>query len=250
MRKNVFFATLFFFGFGIASAFAVNKEGGMFSANARVDASSKYVFRGIERSDGLTVQPQLKLGLMGFALGAFTNIDLHDKNDMKFKPTEIHLSFGYGLKLLDMLGASAGLKYYLIPEIMDSNLKDPTELYASIFWDLIVQAGLNAYYDFRVAKAPLIVAELGYSHDLAGIIIAGLSVDGSIEAGLGLLDYNKNTWGVDKQGLSYIDVTLATPFKVAGVFKAGPQITYSRIMQDIAGEKNHIFGGVFAELDI
>ncbi len=222
----------------------------MLSANARVDVSSKYVFRGMERSDGLTVQPQLKLGLMGFALGAFTNIDLHDKNAKQYKPTEIHLSLGYGLKLLDMLGASAGVKYYLIPEIMGFNRKDPTELYASIFWDLIVQAGLNAYYDFRVAKAPLIVADLGYSHDLAGILVAGLSVDGSIAAGLGLADYNKNIFGVDKQGLSFVDVTLAVPFKAAGVFKAGPQITYSRIMQDIAGEQNHIYGGVFAELDI
>lgn len=154
---------------------------GPLDVEAELPVYSKYVWRGMVNVDDYVLQPSLGLGVFGFQLGVWGNMDLTDVNssdllDTKGEFTEVNYTLGWGMSL-PFLDFGAGLIYYDFPKFDGA---ETSEFYLSAKVNVILSPSLVIYQDLDAIKGGY--WDLGIGHDFA----LGETSKLEMTAGLGL----------------------------------------------------------------
>ncbi len=209
---------------------------GPFDADAGLAVNGKYVWRGMVVSPDPVVQPFVELGLMGFGLGFWGNIDTNDVNDQEWKFNEIDWTLSYGLSL-PMLELGAGFIYYDFP---NSEAEATTEFFIGAAANVPLSPSLTIYQDIDAVKGAY--WEAGISH--AVTISAGTDLELSAGVGLGSEGYIKGYFGPASflaglpempGGASLTDYHLSAgvPFHPVPFVTVTPSVTYSTLGGDV-----------------
>lgn len=106
--------------------------------------ASKYLFQGIDYSDGNPVaQPELSLEYRGFSLTSWFNVDLDERH-----VNEIDLLFAYEREL-GRLSATQGYARYRYP---DKGWEPSQEVYLDLSYATLLDLSLSSHYDFDAGK--------------------------------------------------------------------------------------------------
>ena len=106
--------------------------------------ASKYLFQGIDYSDGNPVaQPELSLEYRGFSLTSWFNVDLDERH-----VNEIDLLFAYEREL-GRLSATTGYARYRYP---DKGWEPSQEVYLDLSYATLLDLSLSSHYDFDAGK--------------------------------------------------------------------------------------------------
>ena len=208
---------------------------GPLDVDAELPLYSKYVWRGMTNTDDYVLQPSLKIGVFGFELGVWSNMDLTDINDDEGEFKEIDYTLGYKLGLA-IVELGAGFIHYQYPEI---ERDDTTEFYLSGKVNVILSPSLAIYQDIDKYKGAYWAASVGHGFEM------GESAKIDLTAGLGLGSksfiegyYPVNPglpWNPDfSTGSSptdyYIDARL--PFHPIPFLTIAPSVTWTSLLGD------------------
>jgi uncharacterized protein (TIGR02001 family) len=240
---------------------------GPLDVRAELPVYSKYVWRGMVQTDDPVLQPSVDLGLFGFQLGFWGNLDMTDVNssdfaDTEWKFTEIDWMLGYklGLPLVEL---GAGFLWYTYPEDTGA---ETVEFYVGAKANVILSPSLTVYQDLDAFKGAYWDATIG--HDV------GVGESGTLQltAGLGLgsKSYMTGFFGVPVDltdpatvaeiGASAADARIAAAYPVGFTpfFTFTPSVAWSTLLSDAkkavddneglyAGKTNAFVFGLAAE---
>lgn len=164
---------------GIALGFMVitGSKAQAADVTAAVDINSSYVWRGLTFNDGPVIQPSIEVGMGGFALNVWGNVDIGDYGDTldtgEFSEVDLTLSYSRSFGPVEVSG---GVIEYLFPAGGPST----TEVFISTGVDIGAgfSAGLELYYDFDQVDDIYGVASVGYAVDFNDKL--GLEIGASI----------------------------------------------------------------------
>ncbi|MBI3607347.1 MAG: hypothetical protein HY207_05195 [Nitrospirae bacterium] len=123
---------------------AGESEPGPLTVGWKMAVASKYLFQGIDYSDGHPVaQPELSLEYRGFSLTSWSSFDL-DEQQIK----ELDLLFVYGLELGD-LSVTPGYARYRYP---NRGWEPSQEAYLDLSYATLLDLSLSSHYDFDAGK--------------------------------------------------------------------------------------------------
>jgi len=208
---------------------------GPLDVDAELPLYSKYVWRGMTNTDDYVLQPSLLIGIFGFQLGVWTNMDLTDINDDEGEFKEIDYTLGYKLGLA-IIELGAGFIHYQYPEIPRD---DTTEFYISGKVNILLSPSLVIYQDIDHYKGGYWAASVGHGFGLG----ESAKIDVTAGLGLGSKNYIEGYFPVDpglpwdpefSTGTSatdyYIDAKL--PFHPIPFLTIAPSVTWTALLGD------------------
>jgi len=123
---------------------AGESEHGPVTFSWKATVASKYLFQGIDYSNGHPVaQPELSLEYRGFSLTSWSNVDLDER---QFNETD--LLFTYGGELGD-LSVTPGYARYAFP---NKDWEPSQEVYLDLSYATLLDLSLSSHYDFDAGK--------------------------------------------------------------------------------------------------
>jgi hypothetical protein len=149
---------------------------GPLDVEAELPLYSKYVWRGMNNTNDWVLQPSLEVGVLGFTLGVWANMDLTDvnKESGEFKELDYTLGYSLGLAIVEL---GAGFVFYDYPE----HARDRTsEFFLSGKANVLLSPSLSVYQDIDKYKGAYWVASVGHGFKV------GESVNLDLTGGLGL----------------------------------------------------------------
>jgi len=206
---------------------------GPVDVEAELPVYSKYVWRGMVNVDDYVLQPAAEVGLLGFELGFWGNLDLTDVNDQSWKFTEIDWTLGYELEL-PLVGFEAGFIYYTYPQAEGI---DTWEFYLGAEANVILHPSIFVYQDIDTVKGAY--WDLNVSHGFA----LGETSQLQLSAGLGLgsKSYMDGYFGMGgafipetELGASMTDgrIRAEVPFHPVPLFTVSPSVTWTTLLGD------------------
>lgn len=208
---------------------------GPLDVDAELPLYSKYVWRGMTNTDDYVLQPSLLVGIFGFQLGVWTNMDLTDINEDvgEFKEIDYTLGYNLGLAIIEL---GAGFIHYQYPEIPRD---DTTEFYISGKVNVLLSPSLVIYQDLDQYKGGYWAASVGHGFGMG----ESAKIDVTAGLGLGSKNYIEGYFPVDP-GLSwdpefstgtsatdyYIDAKL--PFHPIPFLTIAPSVTWTALLGD------------------
>ena len=211
-----------------APAFAL----GPVDVEAELPYYSKYVWRGMNTVDDSVLQPSIELGLLGFKLAVWGNLDLTDINGTSGKFSEVDYTLGYKFAL-PKIELGAGFIHYTFPE---SDVTSTTEFYLSGELGIFLSPSLAAYFDIDEVEGTY--WEASVNHDFALGETSKLNLKGGL--GLGSKSYIDGYFGANMAvpnndlGASAADYYLraSLPFHPIPLFSIVPSVTYTSLLGD------------------
>jgi hypothetical protein len=149
---------------------------GPLDVEAELPVYSKYVWRGMNNTNDWVLQPSVEVGVLGFSLGVWANMDLTDVNKENGKFREFDYTLGYSLGLA-VIELGAGFLYYDYPKHERDNT---TEFYLSGKAHILLSPSLTVYQDIDKYKGAYWEASVGHGFKV------GESVNLDLTGGLGL----------------------------------------------------------------
>lgn len=126
------------------------QAGDVITVDAGVDFYSKYVWRGMQLTDGPVLQPSVTVSAYGLSLNVWSSFDVTDANEGNesedYHLQELDYTLSYGFAPVEGIDMEVGIIHYTFPgTIFDST----EEAYASIgFSSIPLSPSITAYYDF------------------------------------------------------------------------------------------------------
>lgn len=234
MNKLTMFALAALLVTGATSALAL----GPLDAEAELPVYSKYVWRGMVNVDDYVLQPSIGLGLAGFHLGWWGNVDMTDVNsteltDTEWKFTEINWTLGWGMSL-PLLDLGLGFIYYDFPQVDGA---ETTELYLSAKANVLLSPSLVIYQDLDAIKGGYWDFSIAYPVALSETTNLELTAG----AGLGSQSYLQGYFGltgdIDAEtdfGTSFADARIRAevPFHPVPFLTVTPSVTWTTLLGD------------------
>lgn len=212
-----------------------------------IDASLSYmtkrVWRGQVTSNESVLQPWFNLSYQGFSLGLWANFDLTNGSGHEGKFSELDIKLQY-VADLGFFRVPFGLIHYYYPPSETTT----TELFAGIGVATMLNPTVVVYYD--VDRIEGMYARLNLSHRVELLQGLGWRTDLDLLASLGWgsKDYNQGYWGVNKDGLSDLNFTVAAPIRWGDYFIVTPRLSYSTLLdkrvRDASDKDNNLYGGI------
>ena len=229
MKKAKWLVTaLSILAFGAGAAFAEDK----IALELTSDYFSKYIWRGQNLVDDSVFQPGLSASYGGITAGIWGSMELTNVNSNNDEFTEVDYSLEYSgdIPRLSSIGYSVGLIYYDFP---NTNIKDTTELYWGLNFDLPASPYITCYYDLDEAEG--IYVSLGVGHSIEKIVEFSPEVPVGMEIGAGFGwgsgSYNKYYWGTNQSELNDFILSASFPIEVIGSTVA-PTLNYITLLSD------------------
>jgi hypothetical protein len=204
------------FAFNPINAGAVETSG-----SASVDFMSQYIWRGLQLSDEIVIQPSVGITYGGFGANLWTN---YDTDTDEQNETDLTLNYANSI---DKFSYDAGYIYYAL-----DGFDDTQEVYLSLAYDVILSPSLTIYYDFDEGEGAFIVAAVGHSFELP----KGLTLDLGASA-----SYNADNlvMGTDEDGDEFsdfynADVSASLTIPVTEAISIAPMVAYSFSLSDDA----------------
>ena len=128
------------------------------------------------------------------------------------------------------MGYSVGVIYYDFP---GTTVKDTTELYWGLNFDLPLSPSITVYHDVDEAEGSYVSLAFGHSieriAELGPDIPIGMEIGTSLGWGSG--SYNKYYWGTEQSKLQDLMFSLAFPMEIAG-WSLTPSLNYVTLVSD------------------
>ena len=217
-----------------------------FSVSGEVDVLSKYVWRGMVRSDDMVVQPSGAVHLFGFSAGIWANADLANTDEQQWELTEVDYTLKYSISPLDIFEVKAGVVHYTSPA---SGADPTTEAFVGAGLLKPIKLGVTGYFDIDRVDGPYIQGHAGFSLPLGEPLPATeIALDVMATVAYAGTNYNQAFYAHDAGALSDAYVEARLPVKVLdGRLQFGPMVGYSRILDDALRENqpdadNTIYG--------
>ncbi len=218
---------------------AMAEEVEKWSFSAAMDVNGKYVWRGINLTDGLVFQPSISASLKGFSISVWGNLEATDANDQSGNFTEVDYTAAYSWETKG-LTLGAGLVHYTFPNI---GAPATTEIYGSAAFSAPLSPTISLYYDIDEAEG--FYASLGLSHTIENALMISesksLPLELSLSLGYGDSSWNGYNHGVAKSALTDLLVSLKIPYKLSEKWTMTPSIYYTSILSgDIRDNRNSL----------
>ena len=197
-----------------------------------VDYFGKYIWRGQNLSDDPVFQPGLSMSYGNLTAGIWGNMDLRNINGNSGDFSEVDYSLDYSSTFADIegVGYSVGVIYYDFP---GTAVKDTTELYWGLNFDLPLSPSITVYHDVDEAEGSYVSLAFGHSieriAELGPDIPIGMEIGTSLGWGSG--SYNKYYWGTEQSKLQDLTFSLAFPMEIAG-WSLTPSLNYVTLVSD------------------
>jgi len=215
-----------------------------------LDYFGKYVWRGQNISDDPVFQLGLSAGYKGFTTAIWGNLDTTgiNKNAGEFTESDFSIDYSGDFPMLKGVGYSVGLINYHFPSLP----ADTTEFYWGLNFDLPLNPSITVYHDIDKIKGTY--ASFGLSHSIDKIFElspdtpVGMEISSSL--GFGDSAYNRSYWGVNKDELNDLTVSISFPTEIKG-WTLSPSLNYVTLVSDsIRGsdafrpESDYLFFGI------
>ncbi len=202
------------------------------SMGANLTVKSKYMFRGIDYSNGSVFQPDVWISWGDFSITTWFSIDLTDTMSLRGEVTEVDILFDYAY---DFKHVTAGLGYGSF-----SYPTDPGSQNGSAYLSLnsnfdIVNVKVTANYDMWATKFYL-EPKISAGYTFANIVTPTLSAS----VGIGGKNFHMAAYNMDPDNKfndfkTSLAVDIALPGKVGEILSASGNINYSSIINsDVA----------------
>jgi hypothetical protein len=198
----------------------------------KVDYLSKYIWRGQNLNEDPVFQSGFSASYRGLTAAIWGNIDLtnYNGNSGDFSELDYSLDYSGTLPGLEGVGYSVGAAYYTFP---GTNLKDTTELYGGLNFDLPLSPSVMFYHDVDEADGTYISFAVGHSVEkiieLTPNIPVGMEIAASLGWGSG--SYNNYYWGTDQSNLNDLTLSASFPIEIGGLTVA-PSLGYVTLLSD------------------
>ena len=227
--KRLFVVVLFMslIGSGEASA-----EGRM-DFELTVDYVSKYVWRGQNLDDDSVFQSGFSAIYGDLTAGIWANLELTNINGNSGDFSEIDYSVDYSRVMPGVKGVeySIGAIYYDFP---GTKVKDTTELYWGLNFDLPLSPSVTFYHDVDEADGTYI--SLAVEHSIERIAELGADMPVGMQLGTSLgwgsASYNKYYWGTDQSKLNDLTLSLSFLTEIGGGWTLAPNLGYVTLLSD------------------
>ena len=195
------------------------------------DYFGKYIWRGQNLSDDPVFQPGISASYKGLTAAIWGNLETTSINNNSGEFTEWDFSLDYsgdfpGLK---GVGYSVGLINYHFPSVAG----DTTEFYWGLNFDLPLSPSITVYHDIDEVKGTY--TSFGLSHFIDKIVelTPDMSVGMEISASLGFggSAYNESYWGVKKDKLNDLAISVSFPTEIAA-WTLAPSLNYVTLLSD------------------
>lgn len=196
------------------------------------DYFGKYIWRGQNLSDDPVFQPGISVSYKGLTAAFWGSLETTgiNKNAGEFTECDLSLDYSGDFPGLEGIGYSVGVINYHFPSIIG----DTTEVYWGLNFDLPLNPSITVYHDTEVVKGG-IYASFALSHSIDKIFELApdmpVGMDISMSLGLGNSAYNKNYWGVNRNGLNDLAISIAFPTEIKG-WTLSPSLNYVTLLDE------------------
>jgi|WetSurMetagenome_2_1015567.scaffolds.fasta_scaffold106140_2 hypothetical protein len=226
---------------GMACAQDAEEESG-FSYGAELEATSRYVWRGIELTDGAAAQPLVWASLGGFTLSGWGDMPLEGTNSGVFDEADVTLGYSAAWGKLKIEPALTGYYYYHQPDAPNSGEitltftypVGPVELSLEHDQDVVEYSG--AYFDTLAAT---------WTGAKSG---GGLTPAAQLAFGFGSAKFNEANIGPSVSGLNFVMADFGVTYESSGAFYARAHLCVLTTVDDAIADElpsgDLVFGGV------
>jgi len=214
------------------------------------DYFGKYIWRGQNLSDDPVFQPGLSVSYKGLTAGVWGSLETTSINNNSDEFTECDYSLDYsgdfpGIK---GVGYSVGLINYHFPSVVG----DTTEFYWGLNFDLPLSPSITVYHDIDEVKGTYASFGLSHSIDKIAELTPDTPVGMEISASLGYggSAYNESYWGVKKDKLNDLAISVSFPTEIAG-WTLSPSLNYVTLLSNtirasdsFSSESDYFFVGI------
>lgn len=220
------------------------KEGLPFSVGTDHAFLSKYVWRGLNLTDGTVWQPDAWVSAYGFTFNVWGNMDLTDINDHEGEFNEVDYTFNYAGEY-DKLSYTGGVIHYAFP---NTDFNSTWEAYGSLGYDTLLQPSLNVYYDFDEADGFYGMLALGHSFELPQVAESvTMSLDLSTHVGFASKNWNAFYYGAEETAFVDYVAGVTLPIGIGEHLTVSPSVSYSTVLDktlrtNAVNDHNFIYG--------
>ncbi len=197
------------------------------------DYFGKYIWRGQNLNDDSVFQPSISANYAGLTAAIWGSFDLtnYNGNSGDFSELDYSLDYSGSLPGVDGVGYSIGAIYYDFP---GSAIKDTTELYWALAFDLPLSPSITVYHDVDEAEGSYVLLGFGHSIDkiteLSPDCAVGMELGASLGWGSG--SYNKYYWGTDQSKMQDLALALSFPMVIGQGWTLTPSLNYITLLSD------------------
>jgi len=205
----------------VANAQALEFEG-----NASLGVFDKYLWRGIDLSDGRAVtQGAAEISTSGFTLGVWGNAQLSDSDAYDAgEVNEVDITIAYSFDINDQLSLSVGNVTYLLKDLVDTN-----EAYLGLTVNTLLSPTLTVYYDWDQAEEDGLYYTAAVGHSFEPCSHAAVNV-GALVSYNDESDYSVGNYS----GWHNYELNASTDLKVTEQLTITPSLIYSSPISDDA----------------
>jgi hypothetical protein len=233
MKERTFlFIGVFLLGVSACCGQEAEKDKLMVHFEVTADYFSKYIWRGQNYNDDPVLQPGVSAtyrGLTAMIWGSLETTNING-NSGDFSEVDYLLYYSGVLPSLEGVNYSIGAGYYNFP---GTKVKDTTEVYAGLSFDLPLRPSVTFYHDVDEADGTYVSLAVAYSVErIAGLgkdMPLGMGISASLGWGSG--SYNKYYWGTDQSKLNDLTLSASFPMEIAGCTLA-PSLNYVTLLSD------------------
>jgi hypothetical protein len=219
-----------------------------FSYGAEMELASRYLWRGIELSDGIVAEPFVWGTANGFSLSWWANMPLEGTNSGVFDEVDATLQYSFSWGRLTV---EPGITGYFYPHQPD--VPDTTELLLKLAYPLgPVELSIEHDHD--------IDAYSGASFDEVAASWTGakssrgLTPDAQVSLGFASSKFNEANVGASSSGLNYVLADVGLTYEVSGALYARAHVGVLRTVADAVREAlssdGRVFGGVVVGFEL
>ena len=211
---------------------------------------SKYIWRGQRLTNAPSLQPSMTMGIGGFSLNVWGNMDLTAVNEgdalflpenpttpgnagLKGKFTEVDYAFSYAHSF-EAVSIDVGTIFYAFPE-RSASLATTTEIYGSLSLDTIPLApSATLYIDVDETRASggdtgiYFLLAAGHSVPFDHEVFTGLDLSASLAFVNG--GFSQFYYGADQTGAHDLNLTVSLPITLGENVSASMFLSYSGLV--------------------
>lgn len=207
-----------------AAAFA--SDDNPFTFRISTDATSSFVFRGMELNDEVVFQPTLSMDVAGWNVSASGTFDLDADGMGKQSPDVQRMDYHVGYSHeFGRVTVGGGVYFYDFP---NTGIDDTSEGYVKVAVRYPCSFGLTLYHDFDEARGEYVRGWIGHRFQLYPR--TSLDLTGSL--GWSDEDYNRAYYGRHENAVADFETRLSFHHAFTNVFGLHGYGAYSVLVED------------------
>ena len=216
------------------------------TVSADLSLLSKYVWRGIEVTDGGVFQPGFTGSYRGLSFNTWGNLDMTDTNNMAGDFNEIDLTLDYAFSW-EMMSFDFGFIHYTFP---NTGALATTELFASASADVFLSPSLTIYQDIDEGEGTYLSLGIAYGFDSVWKASdnISMSINLSLSIGFGSSEHNEFYYSVDKSRFTDLLFNASAPITLSDHWSVSPEVHVSTLLdgdiRDSMRPDANIWGGI------